>query len=580
MTNSKNRLRKLRCLATLCVAFVGMVCTNPLRGQTTNVATQPSNAANLAADPHQPIVQRLPESLAPLKPAADKPPAYPSTSIKKFPPPQSRRITEPAAILAAHPDVVPTPSNATQAPIITPVAANDPAVDTKQMEALQKQIDIQQQQLETLHKMMGATSHELQRQRDSVAESMPQQQQHHDDGVSSHLQASVAQLQAAQHQAMVRDSNLASHIDSITERFDSYRREMHPSSTSRELHLPTRFNQSPIVHYGQLAFTFDDFEDSDGNFASPTYFPRFLMLLNEQLVLDVNLFIESDDIQVVAAELDWHLHDNLSLTAGRFYSPFGFFGERLQTGWVWKSIDIPLMFNQIHPTPASQNGVMARGAVYPTTAPIKLEYTAFLSNGLSLNLENGDQKDFADLNASREVFNDVNGDKAVGGRVGLSNPERGIMVGMSGMANGAYDPAGEHDLSMWGVDFSLHRGNWDFRYEFIQVDQQSPFGPIDREGMYAQVAYRDYESLHPIRQRLEYVFRFDTVDFAGIDLTATGLDFGTRENLPVDRNRWLAQVNFYATPSLLLKLGYEILDEQGIDEIDDNGISAQILWGF
>ena len=98
--------------------------------------------------------------------------------------------------------------------------------------------------------------------------------------------------------------------------------------------------------------------------------------------------------------------------------------------------------------------------------------------------------------------------------------------------------------------------------------------------MYGQVAYRDYESLHRIRQKLEYVFRYDFVDFSGIDLTATGTDFGSRENVPVDRDRWLAQVNFYAAPSLVMKLGYEILDERGAIEFDDDGFIAQIVWGF
>jgi hypothetical protein len=79
---------------------------------------------------------------------------------------------------------------------------------------------------------------------------------------------------------------------------------------------------------------------------------------------------------------------------------------------------------------------------------------------------------------------------------------------------------------------------------------------------------------------LEFLFRFDKVDFSGIDLDQTGVDFGGRENMPVDRDRWLAQVNFYPYPSLVLKLGYEVLDERNFAELDDNGFAAQILWGF
>ena len=432
---------------------------------------------------------------------------------------------------------------------------------------LQQQIINQQRQMETLEEMVRMSLGEIQRLQSGSSS-------------ASGFDSEIAEIQARQKQAALRDSELATHLDTVVERFDAFRRQQVVPSTAREHYLPMRFNESPVVHYGQFAFTFADFEDTDSNFASPVYFPRFLMMLNEQLVLDINPLIKSDDIQIIAAEVDWHVHDNLSLTFGRFYSPLGFFGERLQTGWVWKSVDIPLMFNQVYPTPFSFNGVMARGAYYPTQAPVKLEYAAMFGNGISLDIDNGDLKEFADLNASRQEFDDINNEKAVGGRVGVSLPEQGLIVGMSGLANGAYDPDEEHDLYMWGVDVSLHRGNWDFRYELIQVDQQSPFGPIDRTGQYTQVAYRNYESLHPIWQRLEYVFRLDTVDFDGIDLGVTGVDFGNREKIPVDRNRWLAQVNFYPYPSLILKLGYEILDEKNFAEIDDNGLVTQILWGF
>ena len=350
---------------------------------------------------------------------------------------------------------------------IRPVAAAEPvaevptpSIDRTVTENLQRQIDIQQQQLLNLREMLETSSQEIQRQ-STAAATIPEA-----------LEDDLAELQARQRLAAVRDTEIANQLDTIAERFDANQRATALPSTAREWFLPSRFNESPIVHYGQFAFTFADFEDKNSNFGSPVYFPRFLMMLNEQLVLDINPLIKSDGIEIIAAEVDWHLHDNLSLIFGRFYSPFGFFGERLQTGWVWKSIDIPLMFNQVHPTPSSMNGVMARGSFYPSIAPVKFEYSAFIANGISLELEEGDEKDFADLKASRKVFDDVNNEKAIGGRVGLSFPERGVIIGMSGMSNGAYDAAAQEDLSMYGVDVSYHRGNWDLRYEYISVDQQ------------------------------------------------------------------------------------------------------------
>jgi hypothetical protein len=112
------------------------------------------------------------------------------------------------------------------------------------------------------------------------------------------------------------------------------------------------------------------------------------------------------------------------------------------------------------------------------------------------------------------------------------------------------------------------------------TNQQAPSGPIDRQGFYAQLAYRDYTSLNPIWQRLECVCRYGYVDFEGIDLTVTGLDFGGSALIPVDRNRYTVGINYYPYPSLVLKFAYEIQDELGIAEIQDNAFLAQVTWGF
>ena len=170
--------------------------------------------------------------------------------------------------------------------------------------------------------------------------------------------------------------------------------------------------------------------------------------------------------------------------AGRFYSPIGFYNERLRQNWVIKTPDQPLMFNQVYPQLLSFDGVQVRGARYLGNTPVKLEYNGFVANGLSVSGSKLPAATYSNLNNFNDSFSDVNGAKAFGGRLGLSIPELGLIGGLSGLANQAYDQSG-HNLNLWDVDFSWHRGNWDTRFELVHNDQRDPCQAesIDRASM-------------------------------------------------------------------------------------------------
>lgn len=433
------------------------------------------------------------------------------------------------------------------------------AADENEVAKLRKQIELQQKQLEVLEKMIRLLA-------DRVGKEPP--------GVT-------ATLEARAEQAGRRDRELADAVDTQREQFDAAARAgpvLPP--TLRELFLPSRTNESPLAIYGTLAADYVDFQDRPSNIPSPVFSPHFYMLLEERFLLEVNPEFRDTQVDLESAQLDWFVGDHLTLVLGRFYSPLGFFNERLHTSWIFKTPDRPLLFSQVFPSPLSFNGVQARGAVYLWELPVKLEYSTFVANGFSLNEQNPGPKDFADLREMSDTFNDVNQGKAIGGRLGLSIPSAGLIVGLSGYDNGTYDRRGEHSLSSWLVDASWHHGNWDVRFELAHTNQQAPTGPIHRRGFYAQVAYRPYDCEHPLLRRLEGVVRFDHVEFDGINLAATGLDFGGRERIPIDRNRWTVGLNVYAYPSLIFKVAYEINDELQFHERDDNGFLAQVTWGF
>lgn len=456
----------------------------------------------------------------------------------------------------------------TDGPVLAGNSSREAERELPDFGKLQKQVDLQQRQIQTLEKITQLLADQHERQGEEALPDGGSQQQ---TAIFEHGAAEAAQ----------RDRQLADAIDDLNEQLNARDRAgADLPATLRELYLPTRTNESPLSIFGTLSTGYQDYEDAHSSFTSPVFSPHFYLLLNQQFLLEGNPEIQGDGIDLESAQLDWFATDHLTLVVGRFYSPLGFYNERIHTSWISKLPDRPLMFAQVFPSPLSDVGVMARGASYLGDSPLKLEYASFVANGLAMEEEVPDAHDFADIYSMAESLNDVNDSKAVGGRVGLSFPEVGVIVGCSGMANGDYDVAGQNSFAVLDVDANWHRDNWDFRFEAAHTDQHTPMGPIDRKGFYTQIAYRPYDSDHPCIQKLEGVFRFDCVRFDGIDLVETGTNFGNRARIPIDRNRYTIGLNYYPYPSLILKLAYQISDEINAQEIDDDGVLARVDWGW
>jgi hypothetical protein len=445
------------------------------------------------------------------------------------------------------------------------------AGEGQEIDRLKAQVELQQKQIDVLLKMTRLLADQMKKQGTAGA-------------AVETLQEQVADQEARLQRAAVRDQELARSRDELIERLDAESRNG-PAlpATLRELFSPFRNNESPLSIYGTAAQEFSAFNHLNSTFRARTLELRPYLLLNEKWLMSANVALQVNTIQLWRAQLEWFINDNLTFVAGRFYSPIGFFSERLRLNWVIKTPDPPLMFNQVYPQQLSFDGLQLRGARYLPNLPVKLEYTGFIANGLSVSGSNLSPTIYSNLNNFTDTIDDVNGAKAYGGRVGLSIPKIGLIVGLSGLANQAYDQAG-HNLNLWDADVSWHRGNWDARFEIANMDQQTPSNPIHRQGSYAQVAYRQYDSHHPFLQKLEGVFRFDHVQFQGIDIQQTGINFGglgtTYNRQPLDRNRYTIGANYWFYPSLVLKVAYEIYDELGVPSLKDNGILGQIAWGF
>ncbi len=163
-------------------------------------------------------------------------------------------------------------------------------------------------------------------------------------------------------------------------------------------------------------------------------------------------------------------------------------------------------------------------------------------------------------------------------------PTRGINFGVSEFANAPYGSKDAAVMSVWQPYFNYHKGNWDFRFEYgNNYEQTRPFigNNIDRTGLYAQLAYRNYRSLNKYAQKLEYVVRYSDAVFHGIQQINPGLisSFSPPQTAPVDRNQYTIGINYYLYAVTILKFAYEINSEMHTN-LHDNVFMMQFATNF
>lgn len=446
------------------------------------------------------------------------------------------------------------------------------AEGAQQDEQAKKQMELQRRQIETLEKMVRLLAEQLKKQPPAGA-------------AVDQLQLKVATLESRSQQAARRDQELAQTVDNLTEHMDAQQRNgPQLPATLKELFLPSQTNESPLSIYGTLVGGFELFphQRGEGHFFFDAIEPIFLLQLNDHILLESELEFGTSEVHVAYAQMDYIVNDWLTIVAGRYLGPVGFFNERLHPDWINKMPDFPLMMRQVSLADFSLNGIQARGAAYLFGSPLKLEYSVYLANGLGVPGD-GTLTDLANLGALKDTTADANDAMAFGGRVGFWLPSIGLNGGFSGFFNRGYGKDATNDINLWDFDLNYHKGNWDFRMEYAFAHQDtSEFldNTINRWGMYAQAAYRLYDVPNKYLQNLEFVFRYSFARFAGIDPLALDLTaFESPVDVPVSRDQYTFGINYYLAPSAVLKFAYEINHEHGIDLKDDLFLT-QLAWGF
>jgi hypothetical protein len=342
----------------------------------------------------------------------------------------------------------------------------------------------------------------------------------------------------------------------------------------------------PTTKFHIAGFGTGLFEARNGSVSnfSATFNPIFLWELSPKLLFESRLEIEPSgggtNVNLVYAQLTYLLNDYITLGAGEFFSPSNVFVERFEPQWINKLPDRPLaVYNGILPNISV--GFEVRGG-FPI-GPMRANYAFYVSNGPSLNSFDASTAGTLEFHG----FSDNNDDKAVGGRVGfLPIPGVEVGYGFETARPGFQGTTLAHVRSLLqSVDLNVTRdsdllkGRIDLhaQYAWSKVDNAvyDPdgtfgFGPLsftnERDGGYAQVAYRPTKVDVDFVKNLEAIFRWDHLSRVPSGLGAP------------EEERWTLGLDYWLGPSTAVKAAYEWDNPHG--EPNKNALLLQVVTGF
>ncbi|MEY2492096.1 MAG: hypothetical protein QOH24_1047 [Verrucomicrobiota bacterium] len=335
-----------------------------------------------------------------------------------------------------------------------------------------------------------------------------------------------------------------------------------------------------VAGYGTSTFEAKSGEDP---FFDATFNAFFLWKLTDRLLFEGEVEFEFEDgnttTNLEIAQASYLLNDYMTIGIGRFLNPMNYFVERQHMGWVNKFPDKPLaVYDGL--LPESDLGVQVRGVI--PIGPTKLEYAAFVANAPDLMTTFDDPTAVGMLDFGNTANH--GGHFAVGGHVGfIPIPQLEVGYGIRRSTVGPRDHAVEAILQ--SVDFNyvrdstLLKGLINFRAQWVwshvghfvyDPDGSQGFGPLDfsnnRNGGYVQLSYRPTKIDNDIIKNFEPVVRYDRFN---------------QLHTPVafDEQRWSFGLDYWLTPSTVIKAAYELDDKNG-GARDQDAFLLQVAVGF
>jgi hypothetical protein len=147
---------------------------------------------------------------------------------------------------------------------------------------------------------------------------------------------------------------------------------------------------APVISGGAAWLTT---KSGDATFHQPVLAPVLALPIGNKLLIeargDLREFISRRDFTsgpyegqffgtLEYLQLDYLVHPNLTITAGRYLTPFGIYNERLTAIWVRNLQEAPIIFPIGTRTTGSSDGVMLRGAK-ALNKNVQLNYTGYFS---------------------------------------------------------------------------------------------------------------------------------------------------------------------------------------------------------
>jgi hypothetical protein len=281
--------------------------------------------------------------------------------------------------------------------------------------------------------------------------------------------------------------------------------------------------------------------DAEKAFDQHRFIPFLFGEVNERIHVSAEIEFEhggnlgeGGELKLEFATLDIAFHEAATLRGGVILSPLGRF-NLLHDSPLNDLTNRPLVAREIIPTTLSESGMGFFGTFYPSEEAVA---------GYELYVVNGFDGETADrIRSGRgNLGGDNNEEKSIVGRLNYS-PFLGVEVGGS-FHVGAYDDAGDHNLTIWALDGSWNRGAFDLRGEFAAANVDGA-AEDSRSGYYGQAAYHFLHGALPNfpASVVTAAARYDYIDLGGTDET-----------------RYTVGLNVRPVEETALKLDYEVYD--------------------
>jgi hypothetical protein len=229
-----------------------------------------------------------------------------------------------------------------------------------------------------------------------------------------------------------------------------------------------RYEGSPIpVVTGFMAFQ-SSFAPGEKHI-NPVFDPLLLVPLGNRLLIESEFEMNLDVVRsegqwgpavvdhgIEYLQLNYIAHPNLTITAGRFLTPFGIYRERVHPLWVRNLQEEPIIFAM---NANSSNGAMLRGAARLTSSA-NLTYATYYSIPTSWTL--------------------MTSDRRAGGRASLFFPNKRLEIGASFSRT-----LGDLSYNMFGID-----ATWNLKKIPLDIRAEGLRNATLGSGYWVEGAYR------------------------------------------------------------------------------------------